>query len=355
MHIRWLTVTSADLRGMTADQGAIHVTLRAARLANGLGHQLGPMFRDGKWWSNTERYYSVLIDGDGKDEPPPFHPPPGAAFLGRPGEHSPDQMMAEGMKRMQAGDWVGGWKLYEWRLQTPNGRQWWSPYEAPAWAGQPLGPDDTLLVHSEQGIGDCIQFIRYLPLIGKSQSARVDFLCSVEFEPIARRLTGFGGRVITVIDSPATYHTPLCSLPLLLELSRPFAETFYLKSMGIPFLKDSISDIRGKTGICWKGSDKHPNDSVRSVTREKIVEFSGCVESQIVDLTWDGKRSWHDTMQMISQLNLIVSVDTAVAHLSAAMGRRTKIVMANPREWRWGRHGESESKWYESAWCVDQE
>lgn len=355
MYIRWMTVTGSELHGMTAEQAALHVTLKAARMAKGCDHTLGAMFRNGKWWANTERYYPVIIEADGRDEPVPFDLPPRAIFLDRPGLHSPDWMMSEGMKKMQRGDWLNGWRLYEWRLQTPHGRQWWSPYESPAWAGQPLLPGKKLLVHAEQGIGDCIQFMRYLPLIGKVQGARVDFLCSTEFEPIARRLTGFDGRIVTVIDEHYDYHTSLCSLPLMLELSRPFAETFYLKSMGIPFLKAGMSDIRGKTGICWKGSDKHPGDAQRSMTRAQLLRYAGCTEDQTVDLTWDGKRTWWDTMEMVSALGQVVSVDTAVAHLAAAMGKRTKIIMSRPREWRWGPVRQHESMWYENAWCVDQE
>ncbi len=246
-----------------------------------------------------------------------------------------NERLAEGIRLLAAGRWREGWTLYESRLRTEHYlRNWWKPYPMPLWDGSPLN-GRKLLVHSEQGCGDCIMFARYLPLI-EGESA---FWCSKELAPLMRTL---GGEVIDRYQTGFDVHCPLLSLPLRLGRYEPWAAGAYLTAETEP-------DPGNHVGVCWKGSPKHLHDAKRSMERAEIEPFipGGWMRHSLQLGDGFDSPGWKYTANAIGACRLVVSVDTAVAHLAGALGVPVNMIIPHEPEWRW-----VSALWYKSMSVV---
>ena len=263
----------------------------------------------------------------------------------------------EAYARLLAGDFAAGWKLYEWRRRLFPQRV---VYRQPQWTGQDIA-GKTLLIHAEQGIGDTIQFLRYVPL-AMAKGAKV----ILEVQPsLVRLLSDFP--VIGFGDPrpPVDFQCPMMSLPLALGDEIP-ARTPYL-SAGSPGVAGR------KIGIAWRGNPEHSDDRRRSMSAEtmarafrgldvtlvclqkdrteaELAVFAGC---RLIDPTPD-LNDFADTAAIIAGLDLVVSVDTAVAHLAGALNVPGRVLLAYAPDWRW-RLGREDSDWYPSLRLVRQE
>ncbi|MEM1295500.1 MAG: tetratricopeptide repeat protein [Verrucomicrobiota bacterium] len=245
----------------------------------------------------------------------------------------------------------------------------------PLWDGRAmLG---TLLVHTEQGAGDAIQFVRYLPMVAERVS-RILFVCPQPLMRLFRSVPGIA-EMRTAGDfeiSSFQAYCPLLTLPHIFDTQPETipAAPSYLKappeSLELP--PPDIEDPKLKVGICWAGSSSHLGDRHRSVAlkdfrpliEEGNVAFYSLqideakeqlkdMERQVVDLSGHIK-DWGDTASLVSQLDLVISVDTGVAHLAAAMGIPVWIALAQHTDWRWGIEGD-QSAWYPSARLFRQQ
>lgn len=253
-----------------------------------------------------------------------------------------------------------GLPLFESRLAFLPGHVF-PKTSAAAWTGGPLA-GKSLLVWHEQGLGDSIQFCRFLPFLsnlGASVSLRVP-------APLAGLLRRALPAVTVFPDTepvPGTdLHVPLLSLPFFLNLEDPAS----VPSVWAPLPRNPMPPRR--IGICHAGNPRHPEDAQRSIPHMVFSELLGESKTWISLQAGDpqnaklpasvqafpaGRGDFLDTEQILRTLDLVITVDTSVAHLSASMGIPTWILLPFSPDWRWGPSG-SRTPWYPGATLFRQ-
>lgn len=246
------------------------------------------------------------------------------------------------------------WPLFESRLAFTAGHLF-PTNGAREWEGQSLN-DKSLLVWHEQGIGDSLQFCRYLPVVAR-MAGGVVFRCQPELAALLSPVLP-GVHVVQAGSSEpqADFHTPLLSLPghLGCDLSTPPPP---------PFLTSDPSRQIRHIGFVCAGNPAHPDDGSRSIPLNQFKELFEtkcewfCLQKNLrrgeslparVAHPAREFRDWHDTAECLNKMDLVISADTAVAHLAASLGKPTWILLPHCPDWRWGRTGES-PPWYPSA------
>lgn len=274
----------------------------------------------------------------------------------------------EALALLAIGDYARGFAEYEWRWKRYARRS----VGKPLWLGEyPLGRK-TILLHAEQGLGDTIMFARYAPLLAVGGA---NVLLEVQGE-LKTLLAGLAGvRAFARGEAPPAFdvHCPLGSLPLAMKTTPDNVPA------GIPYLRaddDRIAKWRprleaapGKrVAFAWAGNPNHINDRNRSVALERLkplLEISGISAVSIqrdvperdraalgafgalVHLG-DALEDFQDTAAVIALCDLVVAVDTSVAHLAAAMGRDTWVLLPFWPDWRWTLD-RAHSPWYPDA------
>ncbi|TAN41107.1 MAG: glycosyltransferase family 41 protein [Nitrospirae bacterium] len=267
-----------------------------------------------------------------------------------------------------SGEFEEGWKEYEWRFALKDSEK--RTFNKPKWDGYSPITGKTLLLYAEQGFGDSIQFIRFAPIIKKT-CAKVIVECQKELTRMFGRIEGVDAVITQGEQAPGfDLHYPLLSLPLALGINpenipdSPYItpdENEVEKWSGL--LGDSRQDL--KVGLVWAGKQNHFRDRLRSVPAAifaPLLEIAGtkfyslqkrnqegagneAIESLgIIDLT-DKLHDFSDTAALIANLDLVVTVDSAVAHLAGAMGKPVRVMIPFVPDWRWLKEGAS-SKWY---------
>ncbi len=286
----------------------------------------------------------------------------------------------KGFCLLQIGQFEEGWRLHEWRRNsagTPAAR----PYPQPVWLGEQPIAGKTLFLYWEQGFGDTIQFYRYARL-AQARGARVVLEVPHALEALLKPLD----RAIQVIrpqQSPGRfdYHCPLSSLPLA------FGTTLETIPSATPYI---IADAtlrakwsarlkpasRPRIGLVWSGNPEHRND------RNRSVDLATCLKLLSPDADWISlqkdirpadaatllqlRQSCHisdfsgqltdfsQTAALTDLMDLIVTVDTSVAHLAAAMGKPVWLLLPYNSDWRW-LLDRDDSPWYPSMRLFRQQ
>ena len=285
-------------------------------------------------------------------------------------ERKPDHAevhMNRALTWLGMGDFAKGWPEYEWRLKVS---QYAIPsFRQPRWDGSPLD-GRTILLHADHGLGDAIQFIRYAPLV-RQRGGRVILQCC---RPLARLLASSPGLDRVVVlgeDVPDTdVYAPLMSLPGI------FGTTLETIPADVPYLfpdetlverwsgeLGSTDEIR--VGIAWQGNPQHTRDRSRSfrlsqfeaVARRpgirllSLQKFDGSEQLGEVEgrfaVTDLGSRldDMMDTAAVMKNLDLVIVVDSALAHLAGALGVPVWVALPFAPDWRWLR-GRDDSPWY---------
>ncbi len=271
---------------------------------------------------------------------------------------------------LQAGDFGRGWKEYEWRWKRPSTPP--RPYPKPRWDGGPL-TDRTILLWCEQGLGDAIQFARYAVGV-KARGGRVVLECP---EPLFRLFGTLPGVDALVAEGsplpPFDCHAPLMSLPGLLgtTLTTVPADVPYLTADAglVEAWGRRLAALDGfKVGIAWQGNPHHRWDRWRSVPlamfaaladvpRVRLVSVqNGPGSEQVAALRnrfpvtqlgpdFGAGGALPDTAAVMASLDLVVSVDTATAHLVGALGVPAWVPLPTLVDWRW-LLGRDDSPWY---------
>jgi len=268
------------------------------------------------------------------------------------------------------GDFERGWREFEWRLQTAD-FSGIRKLPVPRWEGADLR-GKTIFVYAEQGYGDTIQFFRYLRLLRGRNPAKIVFCCDEVLRDLFAGIPDYDA-FTTRVQPPAdaSCHIPLMSLPGLFgtRTGTVPADVPYLRVA--PALVERWRERLGRApgrriGIAWAGRPTHPNDYSRSCpVREFLPLFdafphfdfvslqvgkaSGLVQKvaetrSLVDFSPE-IRNFTDTAAIIENLDLVITVDTVVAHLAGALGKPVWVLLNFDPDWRWLRKEET-TAWY---------
>jgi len=294
---------------------------------------------------------------------------------------NPEAHWSKAVALLLSGQFDQGWQEFEWRWQRQNLADQNTRLGKPLWLGNAPLEHKTILLHGEQGLGDTIQFCRYVSLIAR-QSAKVILEVPPALVELCRSLDG----AHQVIEAGThnmpdfDYHCPLMSLPLVFKtnLNNPPLSSSYLKadSTKVEFWQKQLGKkTKLRIGLVWSGGFRADMPELwgvnerRNIALEKLAPLS-TVNAQffslqkgmpaqaelktLQDLSRDGLpiidltnqlHDFSDTAAVIENLDLIISVDTSTAHLAAALGKPTWILNRFDSCWRWLQHGK-ETMWY---------
>jgi tetratricopeptide (TPR) repeat protein len=290
-------------------------------------------------------------------------------------ELAPDNADAnwnDALALLTMGDYRRGFEKYEWRWKR-TGMDAKPRFRQRPWLGDAPVANKTILLHAEQGLGDTIQFARYATVLARS-GARVVLEVQPELKEVLKTIDG----VTSLISRgeavpPFDLHCPLASLPLALktELSNVPAEIPYLRAD-----PDRVARWRERlekapaprVAIAWSGRADHVNDRNRSIALAQLEPLLSAPGMRFVSIQRELRPSdaaglaghpgmlhvggeladFSDTAAVLALCDLTISVDTAVAHLAAAMGRQTYVLVPFQPDWRWPADREN-SPWYPQA------
>jgi len=272
------------------------------------------------------------------------------------------------------GRFAEGWEEYEWRTRTrqfANGRE----FPVPLWRGEIPLTGKTLLVHHEQGVGDTIQFCRYIPFIERECGATLLFAPQAKLLPLMARLPT-GATLVDLTEAlPAfDFHCPLMSLPLAL---RTRLETI---PAAVPYLEPNaerravlrqemnLQPHESAIGISWLTSDKSTGKA-RSIPLEAMLAALAEPGRVLVDLQYGADRAETDATAsalnvvlhraasvdlyddieglaaLISACDRVITIDNTTAHLAGALGKEVAVLLPDVPDWRW-MLDRSDSPWY---------
>ncbi|MGA7937412.1 MAG: tetratricopeptide repeat protein [Kovacikia sp.] len=253
-----------------------------------------------------------------------------------------------------AGDYLRGFEEYEWRFKT--GEFVPCPFPQPLWDGSNLR-GRTLLLHAEQGMGDTIQFIRYASMLAQ-KGGRVVLTCHQPLLRLLSTIPTIEQRVPLGHPLPEfqTY-APIMSLPRILGTTMETlpAQVPYLQAPASNLRLDAPPGTRLKVGIVWTGGNLYKRNQSRSCRLKcfqrllqvpQVAFYSlqkGIPQLDLLELGWEAQvqdlssqlYDMAETAAAIAQLDLVITVDTAVAHLAGALGKPVWVLLSAIPDWRW--------------------
>jgi tetratricopeptide (TPR) repeat protein len=284
--------------------------------------------------------------------------------------------VAKGLGLLRRGQFASGWQSYEWRWALKDFVQQKVHLSQPRWNGESLS-GRRILLYAEQGLGDCLQFFRYIPLVIAAGGVII-----LEIPPALMRL----GEALPGIEKLVVSGQPLppfdCYCPLM-SLPLPCATNYSTIPSEVPYLtvphqaEQKASSYKWpaeglRVGLVWAGNMKHKKDKSRSIPLttfrslfhlegvhlfslqigKPLEQLSGAtgVIADLAPLISD----MADTAAYVAQLDLVISVDTSVAHLAGALAKPIWILLAHHADWRWFT-GRDHSPWYPTAKLFRQE
>lgn len=275
------------------------------------------------------------------------------------------------------GRYEEGWALYEWRWNLNDKNFVRRNYPQPMWLGTPSVQGKTVLLYGEQGLGDTLQLCRYARLVA-AQGARVVMEVPRALHALLQGLDGVHVWVIAGEPLPAfDYHCPMLSLPLALKTTLDTIPTppAYLKSdaaLEAQWAQRLGPKTQPRVGLVWSGNPVHKNDHNRSLALSQLlavlpdgVEYVSLQKdpreadratlqnSPQIRHLGDDLNHYADTAALVDLMDLVISVDTSVAHLSGALGKPTRILLPYSPDWRW-LHDRTDSPWYPSVTLYRQ-
>jgi tetratricopeptide (TPR) repeat protein len=283
----------------------------------------------------------------------------------------PDTHFMESLALLTLGDYRRGFEKYEWRwrrtgmpAQRSRGR--------PLWLGDYPLARKTVLLNAEQGLGDTIQFARYVPMLAEA-GANVVLEVQPELKPLMARLDG-AATIIARGEAPPPFdvHCPLGSLPLAFKTEPDTvpAPITYLSADDTHLAKWSeriVALERPRIALAWSGNPSHLNDRNRSIAFARLAPLFS-VPARFISIQRDVRgddaaalaaeprlahlggelESFADTAAVIALSDLVIAVDTSVVHLAGAMGRPVWVLLPFAPDWRWTLDGDT-TPWYPTA------
>jgi hypothetical protein len=291
--------------------------------------------------------------------------------------------LGEAIALLTLGAFDAGWEAYEARWRDPRFQDDEPSRSQPLWRGGRLD-GKRILLHAEQGLGDTIQFVRYAPLVRRLgahvvlevQPPLMPLLGGLADELVPQRRSA---QAPSPADAACDLRCPLLSLPLVFRTTPETvpAEIPYLAAPAerqMAWARALGHSTRLRVGVAFSGSADHPDDAIRSIPAAHMLPplLASGVELHVVqtDLRppdvarladWPEVRvhearlvDFADTAALISLMDLVISVDTSVAHLAGALGRPVWILLQRAADFRWLRQRE-DSPWYPTARLFRQE
>ena len=288
-----------------------------------------------------------------------------------------DALWNKALLLIALGEYEEGWRLFEWRWKRSEaGAERPRDLGVPPWLGEPPMAGKTLLLHAEQGYGDTLQMLRYVPVLA-NMGVRVTLMCPEPLLELADTVHGLAepAQVGALLGFDA--HIPLMSLPLAMHTladSVP-GEVPYL---AVPQRARAAwagrlgPASRPRVGLTWSGNPNHRNDHNRSLPFAALgpllaadADFHSLQKDyrpgEREALKADGRvtdhsaalESFADTAALIDQMDVVIAVDTATAHLAGALGKRLMILLPFAPDFRWGL-GRPDTPWYPTARLLRQ-
>jgi hypothetical protein len=281
-----------------------------------------------------------------------------------------------GVIHLLKGDFAKGWEEYRWRWKCKEALQYQSP--VPKWSGQPLN-GKAILLYAEQGLGDTLHFIRFAKVV-QEMGARTIVHAQGALAALLQGAPGINVYLPNAmpVDQSFDYHCSLLDVADILkitDLNIPMAKGYlrppeYL----IPYWKRWLANLpaaRLRVGLNWQGNRDHQADKFRSIPLSILEPLADLPGIQFISLqqgygaeqlqTWKGlsplislpegtdqsSGAFMDTAAILSQLDLVITSDTSVAHLAGALGRPAWVLLNKMPDWRWLLDRE-DSPWYQS-------
>jgi len=283
----------------------------------------------------------------------------------------------ESVALLTLGDFKAGWRAYESRRHIGWLASQRRDFGAPLWLGKEKLDGKTILLHAEQGLGDTIQFARYAPLVA-AHGAEV--ILEVQ-APLKRLFSGMRGvAAIVARQEPLPrydFHCPLMSLPLACGTEPDTIPA------DVPYVAPAAAEVAAwnarlprrqpRVGVVWSGERSHDNDLNRSLRLETLAPLFDLPDIAFVSFQHDVReedvpfllgrlglsrvgplfKDFADTAAAIANLDAVISVDTAVAHLAGAMAKPLFLLLPFAADFRWLRE-RADSPWYRSARLIRQ-
>lgn len=263
-----------------------------------------------------------------------------------------------GQLLLQQGAFAEGWRHHEWRLRRPDYRR---KFAVPMWRGEPLD-GRPILIWSEQGLGDAIQFIRYAPLVA-ARGGRVVVECR---PPLRRLIAGVEGvAAVCEIGKAEGYaaHIPLMSLPHVFGTGPgniPAAVPYVPSLAPLPI---DAGGARLKVGLVWAGNPAYLRDRSRSRRLAEFAPLAALPDVAYFSLQFGpgsddtpppgmavpnivaDETDLYDTTAKMAAIDLLITIDSSSAHLAGAMGRPVWLLLDTVADWRW-MTGRDDTPWY---------
>ncbi len=300
--------------------------------------------------------------------------------LGVNAEHA-DAHLALAQNLLAQGEFTPGWLEYEWRNLTEAGRGQLPKITSAPWNGMRI-PSGRILLIGDQGYGDTIQFCRYIPLVAE-RCQEVILGCSIEMLSLLKRVPGVAHAHHRWNEIPGhAAYSRLSSLPGLFHTEQDTIPTgtAYLTPDPVRVaawaerLSAQIPQGAKRVGLAWSGRPTHPNDRRRSLRLDNLASIgaldgyafvslqkpfpSADVDAVqrfrgMVDMS-SALTDFEETAAIIANLDLVITVDTSIGHLSGAIGKPVWILLSKANDWRWLIDRE-DSPWYPSARLFRQQ
>lgn len=278
------------------------------------------------------------------------------------------------LQSLLLGDMPLGWKQYEARWELPGLGKAMQGFTQPRWEGEPF-PGRSLLLHWEQGLGDTLMFVRYAPMV-KALGGRVLVAAQAPLADLVATCPG----VDEVIPEGAPI-PPFDLLLPLMSLPRVFSTGLATIPSEVPYLDVprqvpnrkalaealALGEGRARIGVAWAGSSDYSNDANRSMPGEALAPLGALTGVAWYSFQFDKPpaplpgiislqpllQNFSDTAYALSGMDLVITVDTVLAHLAGAMGVPTLLLLPSFPDWRW-MLGRDDSPWYPSIHIYRQ-
>jgi hypothetical protein len=280
--------------------------------------------------------------------------------------------VADAMLRLRAGDLAAWPDLDQWKSELP-GRKGRSRFVAPRWDGGPIEGLSVLLHTATDGDGDAMQMARFIAMV-KARGAIVVVLCSANLASLFARIAGVDRVIAAEVNVPAEAlrhdrQAALMSLPGVLGTTLetiPACPYLTAESDSVDRWSSTIGSLTGlRVGVAWQGNPEHTADGFRSFPAGALAPLAAVPGVTLISLQKSHgidqlertgfpvvvlgeayeKGDWLATAAAVSQLDLVVTADTAIGHLAGAMGKPVWTALPNPADWRW-MNDRDDSPWY---------